>query len=125
MPPESDAAPGCRDTAVATLFLLGLAVVFMTIGLTLSRQDGCSAGCETLGLTLLYAGGPVSAIFGVLLGGLTLAWPLDITLWVATGFLTARWAGSRGRSALGVALVIVVIALIYGLVLSLLVEIAV
>lgn len=124
MSPERD-APGCRDTSVATSFLLGLAVVFMTVGLTMTRQGPCSGVCETVGLTLLYAGGPISAIFGVLLGGLTLAWPLDITFWVATGFLTAKWAGARGRSALGIALVIALIALLYGLVLSQLVEIAV
>jgi hypothetical protein len=124
MSPES-AAPGCRDTAVATSFLLGLAMVFMTVGLTLTRQDGCSGACETLGLALLYAGGPVSAMFGVLLGGLTLAWPLDITFWVAAGFITARWAGIRGRSPLAVALVLALIALVYGLVLSQMVEIVV
>lgn len=118
-------APGCRDTAVATSFLLGLAVVFMAIGLTLARQDGCTGGCEVLGLTLLYAGGPVSAMFGVLLGGLTLAWPLDITLWVATGFLAAKWAGGRGRGVLATTLILVLIALAYGLVLSQMVEIAV
>lgn len=118
-------APGCRDTAVATSFLLGLAVAFMAIGLTLARQAGCSGGCETLGLTLLYAGGPVSAMFGVLLGDLTLAWPLDITLWVAVGFLAAKWAGSRRRSVLATTLILVLIALGYGLVLSQMVEIVV
>lgn len=117
--------PGCRDTAVATSFLLGLAVVFLAIGLTLIGQDGCQGACETWGLTLLYAGGPVSAMFGVLFGELPLAWPLDVTLWVAAGFLVARWAGSRGRSVLGTTLVVVLIALAYGLVLSQMVEIAV
>jgi len=118
-------APGCRDAAIGTFLLLGLAIVFMAIGITLSNQADCTDACETLGLTLLYAGGPISGGFGVLLGGVWLAWPLEVTLWVVLGFLSARWAERRGRGALGVALIIVLIALVYGLVLSQFVEIAI
>jgi hypothetical protein len=74
---------------------------------------------------MLYAGGPVSALFGVLFGGLVVAWPLDITFWVVAGFLVARRSARRGRAPLGIALVAILIALAYGLVLSLMVEIAV
>ena len=118
-------ATGCRDAAISTGLLLGLAVVFMAIGLTLTNEADCVGSCETLSLTLLYAGGPISAAVGVIFGGLWVAWPLEITLWVVVGFATARWAEKRSRGVLGVALVIVIVALVYGLVLSQFVEIAV
>jgi hypothetical protein len=97
----------------------------MAVGITLTNQTDCTGACETLGLTLLYAGGPISAALGVIFGGVWVAWPLEVTLWVVLGFLTARWAEQRGRGVLGVALVILIIALIYGLVLSQFVEIAI
>ena len=110
---------------MATSLLLGMAIVFMAVGITLSNQTDCTGACETLGLTLLYAGGPISAALGVAFGGLWLAWPLEVTLWVIVGFLSARWAERRGRGVLGVALVILIVALVYGLVLSQFVEIAI
>ncbi len=116
---------GCRNAAIATTFLLGFAVVFMVIGLSLVNSESCESLCETLGLTLLYAGGPLSAVLGVAFGGLWLAWPLDVTLWVVIGFASARWAERRSRGVLGVSLVLIILALIYGLVLSQFVEIAV
>jgi len=91
----------------------------------MTNQSDCTDSCETLGLTLLYAGGPISAALGVFFGGVWVAWPLEVTLWVILGFLSARWAESRGRGVLGVALVILILALIYGLVLSQFVEIAI
>ena len=97
----------------------------MAVGFNLTNQADCSGGCETLALTLLYAGGPISAALGVVFGGVWLAWPLEVTLWVALGFLAARWADRRGRGVLGVALIMILIALAYGLVLSLFVEIAI
>jgi len=102
-----------------------MAAVFLGVGLALVRGEQCGGGCETLALTLLYAAGPVSALFGVLFGGVVLAWPLDATVWVAAGFLAARIAERRRQGPLGVALVMVIAALIYGLVLSQFVEIAV
>lgn len=101
-----------------------MALVFMGVGLTLVRGNQCSGACETLALTLLYAGGPVSALFGVLFGGIVLAWPLDATLWVGAGFLAARFAAQRRQTPLGISLLIVVGALAYGLVLSGFVQIA-
>ena len=97
----------------------------MVIGLSLVNSESCESLCETLGLTLLYAGGPLSAVLGVAFGGLWLAWPLDVTLWVVIGFASARWAERRSRGVLGVSLVLIILALIYGLVLSQFVEIAV
>jgi hypothetical protein len=117
----SSEGPGCRETVLATTMLVGLGLVFMILGLTMTRQSGCEGACETLGLTLLYAGAPVSAAFGFFFDGLVLAWPLDITLWVALGF----WIARRERGIWGPVLVSVILALAYGLVLSQLVELAV
>jgi hypothetical protein len=74
---------------------------------------------------LLYAGGPVSAVFGVFTESVVVAWPLDIMLWVVLGFTIARWSEARGRGPLGIALAVLLIALALGLVLSQLVELAV
>ncbi len=103
---------------------MGLGLAFMAIGLSLVNDRTCAGGCETIALTLLYTGLPVSAALGVFFGDLVLAWPLDITFWVVTGFLAARWADNRGRNVLGAVLVIVLLVAGYGLVLSSLVEIA-
>lgn len=100
-------------------------MIFMVIGLTLVNDTSCVGGCETLGITLLYAGLPVSAVFGVLFGDLVVAWPLDITFWVVTGFLLARFADNRDRSAVGVSVFALATALTYGLVLSRFVEMAI
>lgn len=123
--PKKSQAPGCRSAALAVGLLVGLGLVFMAIGLTLANSSTCDADCGTLAVTLLYAGLPVSAVFGVFFGDLVLAWPLDITFWVVVGFLLARWSDSRGRNVLGGVLAVVIIALAYGLVLSLQVEIAI
>jgi len=122
---EPTESAGCRDAAIATALLLGIAIVFMVTGLALTNQDSCVDICQTAAFTLLYAGGPISALFGVFFGGVTLAWPLEITLWVVLGFVSAQYANRRQRGVLGVALVLIMIALIYGLVLSQFVEIAV
>jgi hypothetical protein len=97
----------------------------MVVGLTFVNDRGCSGVCETLGLTILYAGLPISAAFGVLFGDLVIAWPLDITFWVVIGFLIARAADGRSRSVFGPVLMAILLALGYGLVLSQLVELAI
>ena len=110
---------------VATGILVVTGLILMAIGLSLVNDTGCKGACESLGFTLLYAGLPVSAIFGFLFGDLVVAWPLDITLWVILGVLLARFSDNRGRSALGMVLVAIVAALLYGLVLSRFVEMAI
>ncbi|MFV1962416.1 MAG: hypothetical protein ACC658_11360 [Acidimicrobiia bacterium] len=122
---EKNEPQGCRNAAITTSFLLASALVSMVGGLLLVNSDSCEGICQTLGLTLLYAGGPLSALLGVLFGGVWVAWPLDVTLWVVAGFASARWAERRSRGVLGVVLILLVLALIYGLVLSQFVEIAV
>ena len=62
--PTANEAPGCRDTAIATGFLLGFGIVMFAIGLTLINRDNCAGACEIAGLSLLYAGGPFSALIG-------------------------------------------------------------
>lgn len=115
---------GCRDAALATVFLLGFGIVQFAVGLTMINGETCVDLCETVGLTLLYSGGPVSAVFGVFTDHVVIAWPLDITLWVVLGFAVARYADRRRIGPLGPALVVIVIFLGVGLVLSQLVELA-
>jgi hypothetical protein len=115
---------GCRDAALATIFLLGFGIVFFAIGLTSINRDVCTGLCETLGLTLLYAGGPVSALIGIFTDSVIVAWPLDIMLWVVLGFGVARFAQNRGIRPWGTLLILLAFFLAYGLVLSQLVELA-
>lgn len=121
---ESD-APGCRSAAIATGSLIGVMVVFMILGLTMIDDPTCRGTCETVAFTFLYAGLPVSAVFGVVFGDLVVAWPLDITLWVLIGFGIARLADRRDRSVLGAIVLVILLAIAYGLVLSRFVEIAI
>ena len=122
---HTNEAPGCRDAALATGFLLGSGIALFVIGLTLITRDSCSGLCETLGFTSLYAGGPISAIFGVLTDTVVAAWPLDVTMWVVLGFGVARLKTTRQTPLLGTSLLILLIAVVYGLVLSQLVELVV
>jgi hypothetical protein len=115
---------GCRDAALATTFLLGFGIVFFAIGLTTINRAVCTGVCETLGLTLLYAGGPVSALIGIFTDSVIVAWPLDLILWVVLGFAVARFAQDRSRSLWGPLLGLLAFFLAYGLVLSQLVELA-
>lgn len=121
-PDDDPDTPGCRDVAVITGVLLVAAIAFVAVGLSLINRDTCEGLCEVAGLTTLYAGGPISGILGVLYGGVHLAWPLDVTVWVIVGFWSARWAGRRGQNPWNVAATLVVVALVFGLVLSRFVE---
>lgn len=116
---------GCRDAALSTGFLLGFGIAFFAIGLTMINREVCTGACETIGLTLLYAGGPISAVIGVLSDHVIVAWPLDVTLWVVLGFGVARFAGNRGLRPLGPTVAIIAFFLVFGLVLSQFVELAV
>lgn len=116
---------GCRDAALSTAFLLGFGIAFFAVGLTLINRDPCTGLCESAGLTMLYAGGPISAAIGVLSDSVIVAWPLDTILWVVLGFSIARFAGSRGTRPWGLLVGVVLVSLAYGLVLSRIVELAV
>lgn len=81
---------------------------------------------------LVFAALPVSALFTVLGAMLSsassdflLAWPVDFGVWLAVAFIVSRWATRKGlkvRAYASAFLLVVVIALVYGLALSLLVE---
>jgi len=116
---------GCRDAAISTVFLLGFGVALFAVGLTMINRDPCTGMCETIGLTLLYAGGPVSALMGVFSDQVIVAWPLDVTFWVVLGFSGARFSSRRGMHPLGPALGVLVFFLLFGLVLSQFVELTV
>lgn len=64
-------------------------------GIVLISNEGCTGYCEVAGLALYAAGGPVSGLFAALAGGLVLAWPVDITLWVVLGFAAVRLSSAR------------------------------
>jgi len=124
--PKSPEPPGCRNAAIASGLLVAVCVAFIAIGIPLLRDTSCVDTCNTLAETVFFAGAPISAVFTVVVGGdLILAWPLEITLWVVVGFLLARFSDNRGRNVLGAVLLVVLLALVYGLVLSLQVEIAI
>lgn len=114
----ADTAPGCRDTAIATTLFLVAAAALVAVGLGMINRQGCTGLCETIGLASLYAGGPISAVLGVLFGGLHLAWPLDVTFWVTAGFVIAR----RSHGVVTAAVLLILVAVVYGLVLSQFVE---
>jgi hypothetical protein len=115
----------CRDAALSTVFLLAFGIVFFAAGLTMINRDVCVGLCETLGLTLLYAGGPVSAVIGIFSDSVVVAWPLDVILWVVLGFGVARFASNRRTQPWGPLVALLAFFLIYGLVLSQLVELTV
>jgi hypothetical protein len=116
---------GCRDAALATALLLGIGVVLFASGLALVNRENCTGSCEFFGLAILYAGGPISAAIGAFTDSIVVAWPLEIMLWVLLGFWAARMGSAKGKSTWGIAISIIGIALIYGLVLSQFVELAI
>jgi hypothetical protein len=99
--------------------------VFFATGLTMINREVCERLCESLGLTLLYAGGPISALIGIFSDSVVVAWPLDVILWVVLGFGVARFASNRRIRPWGPLLALLAFFLIYGLVLSQLVELTV
>ncbi len=116
-------APGCRLAAAGAGVLLGLAALGFWIGFFVLDPPNYA---------LVFAALPVSALFtvlGALLASASsdflLAWPVDLALWLAAAFVVSRWATSkqlRPRAYASVFLLVVVIALVYGVALSWLVE---
>ncbi len=119
-------APGCRDAALATAFLLGFGMAMFVTGLALINQSGgCIDTCEFIGLAILYSGGPISAALGAFTDTVVIAWPLEVMLWVVLGFWAARRAAVTRRSLWAYVTVILVVSLVYGFVLSQFVELAI
>ncbi|MDH3189193.1 MAG: hypothetical protein OEM39_00915 [Acidimicrobiia bacterium] len=116
--------PGCRDAALATGLLLGIGIALFVSGLALVNRESCTGVCEFAGLAMLYAGGPISALIGVLTDSVIVAWPLEVVLWVVLGYSAARWGAARGRSTWAFVTVLLIGAVGYGIALSQLVELA-
>lgn len=114
----------CRTVTLTALGLLGTAAVLFTVGLLLTGSDDCRRACETIGLTVLYAGGPVSALFGVIGGAVVVAWPVDVITWIMLSVLAVRIAERRAVAPLRAAAAIVGAALVYGFILQFFVELA-
>lgn len=119
-PPGSaspEAGVGCRPVVVlfAVIFAFAAAALGGGLALTLS----CTGACARFGLVLYAAGGPVSGLFAVLAGELPIAWPLDLTVWIVVAIALARRFPGRTARTLGI---VVGAALVYGAVLSALIE---
>lgn len=102
--------------------LLGIGLAFMGSGLTLINQETCEGICEFAGLSILYAGGPISALIGFFSDSIVVAWPLEVMLWVVLGFWAARRGANRESSTWSFVILILALALVYGVVLSRFVE---
>lgn len=114
----SGAEIGCRSAFLAGLALLGWAVAIGALGLAMVLSDRCTAACNGIGLSLFYAAAPTSALFGVLGGGIPVAWPLDIGLWILAGLGAASWTSRIHRPMWRVAIGLAVGALVYGIVMA-------
>ena len=117
---------GCRGVALTTLAFVALASAMWTIGWMVGAPDTCTAVCEWSSFTLLFAAGPVSALFTVLGGSdLVLGWPLDVLVWLLLASLHQKlsseatpWSRTWARWYGG----FVAIALLYGGMMALLVS---
>ena len=122
-PSSEPGAPGCGLAASAAGVLMVLAGLGFWIGFFVM---------DPRNYLLVFAALPVSALFTVLGALLSsgssdflLAWPVDFELWLAVAFVASRWAARKSLDLRAYGLVfaaVIVSALVYGLVLSLLVE---
>lgn len=113
---------GCRDlTRLAAVFLL-FSAVGLAAGIALISNQSCVGLCESAGLALYGAGGPVSGLFAALAGGLVLAWPVDITLWIVLAFGAIKLSGARDVPPRRVAVWILSAAILWGVFVASLLE---
>lgn len=113
---------GCRPAALAFALLALFVTVSAAAGVSLALRTGCEGVCEAVGFTL-YAGAlPISGVFAALAGDLPIAWPLDTTLWVIIALMLSRVAERRRLGVPPVVLTAIVIALLYGFMLSFFIE---
>lgn len=120
---EPDDGVGCRAGVAAGVGLLGAALAVGGFGLWLILRPDCVGACPAWGLGLFYAAAPASALFGVVGGGIPIAWPLDAALWLVLGLVAAGWAERRRLRIRRVLAVIGAGALVYGFLLARLVEV--
>jgi hypothetical protein len=114
----SGAGVGCRPAVLAGVGLLGWAAAIGALGLAMVLSEGCTGACDSIGLSLFYAAAPVSALFGVLGGGIPVAWPLDIGVWVLAGWGAASWGGRLRRPPWRLAVGLALTALLYGAIMA-------
>ncbi len=92
--PDPQEGIGCRGVALTAIAFVLIAVAVWTVGLVLGRPDTCTGLCEWGSFTLLFAAGPVSAIFTVIGGtDLVVGWPIDMIAWLLLGTLHQRLSG--------------------------------
>ncbi len=126
MTPEADpdsGGVGCRTLLTAVGTLLAFAVAAVAIGLTVILGDNPSPMAETVGLSLYAAGAPVSGVFAAVAGDLPLTLYLDVLVWMLAGAGVARLA-ERGRGLPKTVLAVIGAALVFGFVISTLIELA-
>jgi hypothetical protein len=114
---------GCRSLVTAVGALLAFAVTAVSVGLFLILGEDPSPTAETVGLALYAAGAPVSGIFAAVAGDLPLTLWLDIVVWVLAGAGATRLA-ERGLGLARPILVVIGTALVLGLGVSSLIELA-
>jgi hypothetical protein len=114
---------GCRPLATILGLLLGLAGGAGLIGLALIGDTGCLGTCERVGFALYGTGLPVSAAFSAAAGGdLVVAYLTDIIVWVAASVGMARLVERRVLLPSRAVALVMAAAVVYGLVISGLIE---
>ncbi len=120
--PGAPEGVGCKSLVAVAGALMAFAVVMVTIGLVILLGDP-SATSEAIGFTAYAAGAPVSGAFAALAGGLPLTLYLDALVWILIGAGIVRLS-ERGRSLQRLVLTTVSVAIVYGVIISSLVELA-
>ena len=121
--PDSEEGIGCRPAALSGLALIGWALVVGGVGLAMVLSEGCGVVCSEGGLALFYGAAPVSALFGVLGGGLPVAWPLDVLVWLLAGVGLTSWTARRRLDIRRLTAAAIGLALVFGVVMSRFVEV--
>lgn len=106
-----------------TGILLAFAVAAVTLGLSILLQDDVSGTMERIGFVAYASGAPVSGLFAALAGGLPLTLYLDVLVWMLAAAGIVRLA-QRGRSTRRLVSAVIAVAIVFGLVISSLVELA-
>lgn len=120
--PGAPEGVGCKSLVAVAGALVAFAVVMVTVGLVILLGDP-SPTLEAIGFTAYAAGAPVSGAFAALAGGLPLTLYLDVLVWILIGAGIVRLA-DRGRSLARLVVMTVAVAIVYGVVISALVELA-
>jgi len=114
---------GCKPLLTVTGILLAFAVAAVTIGLSILLSDDVSGGLERIGFIAYASGAPVSGLFAALAGGLPLTLYLDVIVWMLVAFAVVRLV-ERGRSPRRLIGTVIGVAVVFGIVISSLVELA-